>query len=226
MTRKLGFGLLWLSVVIYAFFLAPPNQPDTFELIKNLSTGNWDGINPLIIALFNIMGIWPLIYGCLMFIDGREQKIPAWPFATGSFGVGAFALLPYLALREANQKFTGSKDIFLKIQDSRWLGVALTIGTLVLLSFGLIKGDWGDFIQQWQTSRFIHVMSLDFCLLCLLFPALLGDDMARRGLKNPALFWAVALVPLIGPLLYLCLRSPLADFDQDVVSDRQQPASN
>ncbi|HEY9608224.1 MAG TPA: DUF2834 domain-containing protein, partial [Allocoleopsis sp.] len=99
MTRKLGFGLLWLSIVIYAFFLAPPNQPDTFELIKNLSTGNWGGINPLIISLFNIMGIWPMIYGCLMFIDGRDQKIPAWPFAAGSFGVGAFALLPYLALR-------------------------------------------------------------------------------------------------------------------------------
>jgi hypothetical protein len=226
MSRKLGFGLLWVSLAAYAFFLAPPNQPDTFELIKNLSTGNWDGINPIIISLFNIMGIWPMIYGCLMFIDGREQKIPAWPFAAGSFGVGAFALLPYLALREANQKFTGSKDIFLKIQDSRWLGVALTIGTLVLLSFGLIKGDWGDFIQQWQTSRFIHVMSLDFCLLCLLFPALLGDDMARRGLKNSSLFWVVALLPLVGPLLYLCVRPPLPDAGQDVVPSHQQPASN
>jgi hypothetical protein len=209
MNRKLGFGLLWVSFAVYAFFLAPPNQPDTFELIKNLSTGKWDGINPLVIALFNIMGIWPMIYSGLIFSDGREQKIPAWPFAVGSFGVGAFALLPYLALREANPKFTGSKDIVLKILDSRWLGVALTIGTLVLLSFGLLKGDWADFIQQWQNSRFIHVMSLDFCLLCLLFPALLGDDMARRGLKNPSVFWAVALVPLVGSLLYLCLRPQL-----------------
>jgi hypothetical protein len=226
MSRKIGFGLLWIGLVLYAFFLAPPNQPDTFELIKNLSTGKWDGINPLIIALFNIMGIWPMIYGCLMFIDGRNQKIPAWPFAAASFGVGAFALLPYLALREANQKFTGSKDIFLKIQDSRWLGVALTIGTLVLLSFGLLKGDWGDFIQQWQTSRFIHVMSLDFCLLCLLFPTLLGDDMARRGLKNPALFWVVALLPLVGPLLYLCLRPPLPNSGQEVVSAPEQSTAN
>jgi len=226
MSRKIGFWLLWTSVIVYAFLLAPPDQPDTFELIKNLITGKWDGINPLIIALFNIMGIWPMIYSGLMFIDGRQQKIPAWPFAASSFGVGAFALLPYLALREANQTFTGSKDIFLKILDSRWLGVTLTLGTLVLLSFGFLKGDWGDFIQQWQTDRFIHVMSLDFCLLCLLFPSLLGDDMARRGLKNPLLFWAVALLPLIGPLLYLCLRPPLADSGQEVVSDRQQPASN
>jgi len=222
MNRKIGFGLLWVGLIGYAFLLAPPDQPDTIELITNLSTGNWEGINPLIIALFNIMGIWPLIYSCLVLIDGKEQKILAWPFALASFGVGAFALLPYLALRQPNQEFTGSKDIFLKIWDSRWLGIALTAGTLVLLSFGLIKGDWGAFIEQWQTSRFIHVMSLDFCLLCLLFPALLGDDLARRGLKDSPWFWAVALVPLLGPLLYLCLRPPLQDAGKELASSSQQ----
>ncbi|HEY9605035.1 MAG TPA: DUF2834 domain-containing protein [Allocoleopsis sp.] len=224
MSRKIGLGLLWVGLIIYAFFLAPPNQPDTFELIKNLSIGKWDGINPLIIALFNIMGIWPFIYSCLVFIDGRQQKIPAWPFAAGSFGVGAFALLPYLALRQPNQEFTGSKSLFLKVLDSRWLGVALTLGTLVLLGFGLLQGDWGDFIQQWQTNRFIHVMSLDFCLLCLLFPTLLGDDMARRGWKNSSLFWVVALLPLLGPVLYLCIRPPLPA-GQEVVTGRQQAVS-
>ena len=76
MVRKVGFGLLWLGFVAYAFLLAPPNQPDTFELIKNLSTGKWEGINPLIVSLFNIMGVWPIIYSCLLFIDGREQKVP------------------------------------------------------------------------------------------------------------------------------------------------------
>jgi len=77
MSRKLGFWLLWVSLAVYAFFLAPPNQPDTLELIKNLSTGKWEGINPLIVSLFNIMGIWPMIYSCLVFIDGREQKNPS-----------------------------------------------------------------------------------------------------------------------------------------------------
>ncbi|HEY9902171.1 MAG TPA: DUF2834 domain-containing protein [Candidatus Sericytochromatia bacterium] len=223
MSRKIGFGLLWVGLLVYAFLLAPPNQPDTVELIKNLSTGKWEGINPLIISLFNIMGVWPLIYSGLLFIDGREQKIPAWLFATGSFGVGAFALLPYLALRQPNQQFTGSKDIFLKLMDSRWLGIVLTLGSLALLSFGLLNGDWRDFIQQWQTNRFIHVMSLDFCLLCLLFPALLGDDMARRGLKNPAFFWVVALLPLIGSSLYLCVRPPLPDSTEKVATSSQQP---
>ena len=218
---KNNFWLLWVGFILYAFLLAPPNQPDTLELIKNLSTGKWEGINPLIVSLFNIMGVWPLIYSCLLFIDGRGQKVPAWPFAALSFGVGAFALLPYLALREPNAKFIGKKNAFLKLLDSRLTGVLLSVGAIALVAYGLINGDWENFIQQWQTSRFIHVMSWDFCLLCLLFPALLGDDMARRGLNNPQLFWLTALIPLFGPLIYLCLRPPLPEASTEVATSQK-----
>lgn len=209
MIRKISFWLLWLGFAGYAFLLAPPQQPGTFELIKNLSTGQIAGINPLIVALFYIMGIWPIIYSCLLFFDGRGQKVKAWPFALVSFGVGAFSLLPYLALREPNPKFTGSKNKFLQLLDSRWTAIVITLITVSLVAFGLIGGDWQNFIQQWQTNRFIHVMSLDFCLLSVLFPTLLGDDLARRGIKNSAIFWVVSLLPLFGPLAYLCLRPPL-----------------
>ncbi|WP_206816450.1 DUF2834 domain-containing protein [Chroococcus sp. FPU101] len=211
MTQKIFLTLLWLSFVIYAFFFSPPNQPDTLELIKNLSTGKWEGINPIIISLFNIMGIWPLIYAGVIFADGKMQKIPAWPFATVSFAVGAFAILPYLILRQPNHEFDGNKTLLLKILDSRWLGLSVTLGTAAFLLYAVTQGDWNDFIQQWQTSRFIHVMSLDFCLLCLLFPILLKDDMERRGLKNESLFWLVSLVPLLGSAIYLMVRPPLVE---------------
>ncbi len=203
------FWILWLGLVGYAFFLAPPNQPDTFDLIQRLSTGQWQGINPLVIALFNLMGIWPMIYSALLYFDGRGQKVRAWPFAAASFGVGAFALLPYLALRQPNPSFAGSKNALLKFWDSRWTGGALAVGAVVLLVYGLSQGDWVDFAQQWRSDRFIHVMSLDFCLLCLLFPSLLKDDMARRGLDSPQLFWAVSLLPLLGAVTYLALRPPI-----------------
>lgn len=214
MVRTIGFLLLWVGFASYAFVLAPPDQPDTLELIKNLSTGQVEGINPLIIALFNIMGLWPLIYCCVLFLDGRGQKLPAWLFATASFGVGAFALLPYLALRQPNPSFEGQKNWFLKIFDSRYLGAILATGAIGLVSYGLTEGNWSDFVQQWQTSRFIHVMSLDFCLLCLVFPALLKDDMARRGLTDARLFWAIALLPLFGPVFYLILRPPVQEQEQ------------
>ncbi|VXD25710.1 DUF2834 domain-containing protein [Planktothrix paucivesiculata] len=209
MKNKIIFGLIWLGFTLYAFIFAPPDQPETLDLIKNLSTGNWTGINPLIIALFNIMGIWPLIYSCVLFIDGHGQKTPAWLFATLSFGVGAFAILPYLALRQPNPQFLGKKSGFIKILDSRITGLLLTIGTITLVIYGLTQGNWADFIQQWQTSRFIHVMSLDFLLLSLLFPVLLTDDRARREMKNSVIFELVSLIPLFGALFYLTTRSPL-----------------
>lgn len=226
MLRRLGFTALWLGFIVYAFLLAPPNQPDTFELIKNLSTGQWDGINPLVISLFNIIGIWPLIYSCLLFVDGRTQKISAGVFTTFSFGVGAFALLPYLALRQPNSEFSGTKNILIKILDSRVTGVALLVGTVILVTYGLLNGDWENFDQQWQNSRFINVMSLDFCLFCLFFPALLGDDMARRNLKNPQLFWLTALIPLFGPLIYLCVRPPIAAIGAEGVASPSVSSSN
>jgi len=46
----------------------------------------------------------------------------------------------------------------------------------------LRNGDWENFVQQWQTSRFIHVMSLDFTFLPIV-SSTLGDDMARRSEK-------------------------------------------
>ncbi len=170
------------------------------------------------------MGIWPLIYSAVVLIDGKGQKIPAWPFAITSFAVGIFALLPYLAIREPNNQFVGKKHTLLKLLDSRVTGVVLTVATILLVTYGSRGGDWGSFVQQWQTNRFINVMSLDFCLLCLLFPALLGDDMARRGWKNPQFFWLIALIPLFGPLIYLSVRPPLQEVGVESISN--QPAAN
>ncbi|WP_027255395.1 DUF2834 domain-containing protein [Planktothrix agardhii] len=209
MKNKIIFGLIWLGFILYAFIFAPPDQPETLDLIKNLSMGNWTGINPLIIALFNIMGIWPLIYSCVLFIDGHGQKTPAWLFATLSFGVGAFAILPYLALRQPNPQFLGKKSWFIKILDSRITGLLLTLGTIILVIYGLTQGNWEDFIQQWQTSRFIHVMSLDFLLLSILFTVLLTDDRARRGMEKSVILEWISLIPLFGALFYLTTRVPL-----------------
>lgn len=50
MVKKIAFGFLWLGFIIYAFFLEPPEQPGTFRVIENLSTGQWQGVNPLVIS--------------------------------------------------------------------------------------------------------------------------------------------------------------------------------
>lgn len=220
MQRKIIFGGIWLGFLLYATFFAPPDQPQTLELIKNLSTGNLTGINPFIISLFNLMGIWPIIYTCILFADGRGQKIRAGIFVALSYAVGAFAILPYLALRQPNREFTGEKNLLIKIFDSRLLGIFLTLVSGFLVFWGIKNGDWGNFLQQWQTSKFIHVMSLDFCMLSLLFPTLVGDDMARRGMNNQ-LFLFITCIPLFGPLIYLCGRSPLLTNQVEILKNKE-----
>lgn len=223
---SLGFAALWLGLIGYACLGAPPDAPDTVDLILRLSTGQWTGINPWIVVLFNLMGIWPMAYGAVLASDGVGQRLPmgqplsAAPFAIAAFGVGAFGILPYLALRQPNTSLSRPLGWWGRLSEGRWLGWAIALGSLALLSLGL--GSYGlspapnlgeggavaDFIQQWRTSRFIHVMGLDFVLLTLLFPVLaLADRDRRRDQRRWP--WLALVFPLVGAGVYLACRKPL-----------------
>jgi hypothetical protein len=209
MLIKFCLTFLWIIFSVYAFFFSPAADPNTVNLILNLSTGKWQDINPYLTSLFCLMGVMPAIYTCYLLVDDRGQKVPALPFAIASFGLGAFALLPYLIFRRSNPNWTGEKNIWIKIADSRWTGIVLLAMFLLWLGKGIFTGDWNDFIEQWHNSKFINVMGLDFCCLNVLFLTLLPDDMNRREIENKGLFWTIAAIPLLGSLLYLCLRPPL-----------------
>lgn len=213
MTRKLLLWLLWAGFIAYILLLAPPFYwEETKALLVKLLTLQWSAINPVILSLFSLIGVWIMVYSCVLFFDGRMQLISFWPFAIVSLGTGIIGLLPYLALREPNTEFTGSKDRWLQLLDSRWTGIGLMVFTLGLLVYALVAGDWEEFWLLFTSDRFLNGMSLAFCLFCLVFPTVLGDDMARRGyLSNSQLFWIFALVPLLGPLAYLCWRPPLRE---------------
>ena len=140
---------LWLlkaSFIAYLLFFAPPFHWEfTKSLIIKLLTLHWNAINPVIFSSFCLVGVWILIYSSLLFFDGRMQPIPFYPFALASLASGVVGLIPYLALREPNTEFTGSKDAWLSMLDSRWTGIGLTLFTLSLLVYALIAGDWVEF---------------------------------------------------------------------------------
>ncbi|WP_309236462.1 DUF2834 domain-containing protein [Microcoleus sp. FACHB-672] len=215
MARKIVLFSIWIAFTSYTISLAPLDQPDTWPLVQKLLTLQWADINAIIVSIFWFMGIWPMIFACLMFADGKMQKKRAWPSWVASNGMGIIGMTPYLLLRESNQEFDGKKDKLLRSLDQRSTGIALLFTTLGLFAYAFIAGNWGDYVQQFQTRAFVHLISLDFCLMCLIFPitSLFDDDMARRGLKDARIFWAVALVPLFGPLIYLCLRPPLPEVE-------------
>ena len=49
--------------------------------------------------------------------------------------------------------------------------------------------------------------------------------MARRGLHNPQIFWAVSLVPLLGAVAYLTLRPPIETDEKAPAEQVTSPAS-
>lgn len=215
MARSLTLWLIWLGFIVYVLFFAPPLQPDTFQPVQSLLSGHIPSINPVILSLFSLVGILLLIYSCLIFADGRMQVLPAWVFMVGAITTGVIALIPYLALRRPNQSFSGEKDPWLAMLDSQTTGVILSISTLGLLFYAIVWGDWPGFAQAFMTNRFVHGMSLAFVLFCALFPypTLLQDDMARRGLTSHSQLFQIAVwIPLLGPLVYLCLRPSLLTF--------------
>ncbi|MFX1252278.1 MAG: DUF2834 domain-containing protein [Promethearchaeota archaeon] len=206
------FLVLWIALIVYALFLAPPIQPSTLATIIQMLTFNLQGINPLVFAIFNLMAVWPLIYAGVILIDSKGQKIPAWPFALLSFGTGAFAILPYMVLRKPNREFTeDNKDLIIRIVDSRYYGIILLIITVGLVLYGVLLGNFAAFFTQFLTDRFIAVMTLDFIILTVCIPYLIFDDMKRRISYTPRLFWTFTLIPLLGPALYLATRPTLPD---------------
>ena len=215
--RKVTFGLIWLSLVIYSVFFsiakAKADSANAFQqdldLIINMSILEWDGINPIIIAIFFIMGIFPLVYGAFILFD-RQEKISPYPFFATSFGLGAFTLLPYFALRQPEATRQKENSLLLKVLDSRLMAIVSLVSIAVFAIWGITNGDWSDFVIQWHNSQFVHVMTIDFCLLSLLIPAaILKDDMKRRGVENNRLLWLVALIPLFGSSIYWCIRPQL-----------------
>jgi hypothetical protein len=103
MIRKVLLAWIWASFVVYTIRLAPLDQPETWAIAKRLLTLQWGDLNAYLVAIFCLMGVWPMIFACLMFFDGKMQKIPAWPYFLGSNGTGVLCLLPYLILRQPNQ---------------------------------------------------------------------------------------------------------------------------
>lgn len=224
MARKVLLWSLWVGFILYLVGFAPPIQPDTFRPVQALFAGQFPTVNPVMVSLFSAIGIWLGIYACLMLADGRMQPLPAWVFLIAGAGTGVLGIIPYLALRSSNQRFTGQKDWVLRWLDGRLAGVLLTISAIGLLGIALGAGDWQAFFAEWRTNRLVNGMGLAFCLFHLVFPALLGDDMGRRDWDDRAIFWAVVFTPFLGPLLYLCLRPPLPDAPSVRLPPRVEPA--
>ena len=162
-----------------------------------------------------LVGVWALLYAVILLIENRERFVPSWPFVLASFGLGMYAMMPYFALRGVKKKKPKTKKtLFIKIIDSRILGIILSELGRAITMYGIIAtsiyGKWGVFVNSFLSIRLIQVMTVDFALLTLFFPIVIWSDMKRRGWKNLKLF-ILFCIPLFGSFLYLTMRPRLPE---------------
>ncbi|CAO2206496.1 unnamed protein product [Urochloa humidicola] len=219
-TSALIFGI-WAGLLYYVFQLAPNQTPyrDTYFLQKLLNLKGDDGfrMNDVLVALWYIMGIWPLVYSMLLLPTGRSSKsnIPVWPFLVLSCIGGAYALIPYFVLWKPPPPAIDEDEI--EQWPLKFLESKLTAGVVFALGIGLIVyagkaggDDWKEFIRYFRESKFIHATCLDFTLLSAFSPFWVYNDMTARRWKNGSWLLPLALIPFVGPSLYLLLRPSLS----------------
>ena len=187
MHRALYIGI-WLLLLGEALLLSPPPRPDQGEWVVRLLTGDWGGEETSVVALFQLMGVWPLAMAALLAPRLRRAPVPLWPFVLGSMALGAFVLLPGLALGGGRQPVA---------RWQAWAGHRVVVGGLGCASVGLLiwavgSGRPSAFVEAWRHEQFVHVMTHDFVALWLTSIVAAHEQGEAR--------WWWTLWPLVGGL--------------------------
>lgn len=229
--RTLITALAWAGFVAYAFLLAPGKDPASTaldaQLLKDIIGNPFSPtLPPIFLAIFNALGLMPLVYSSLLLPGSRNQSPPAWPFCVGSFAFGFFAMGPYLALRsfQPSPGATPSNRMVARFVENK-LPAALAFISSLYLVYLVVGGGGGGggvggleaYLTLFRTQTLPHVSSLDLLILSVFVADPMREDMLRRGWYSGGKLAAFVSVPVVGPCLYLLLRPALSVDEEEEV---------
>ncbi|WP_342526528.1 hypothetical protein MKY84_12870 [Chryseomicrobium sp. FSL W7-1435] len=195
------FIVVWILLVAYAIFFAPGQGNSSDPVLTEVFAGNWAAIDPLVLTVFNSLGIFPLIFLTLLLRNDTERW-PAWPFSIASFGLGAFALLPYFAFgnRPPERKIRTPKWLLRILTSKTWLIflIVITVANLVTLTNGVSITSYGAVFQQ---SHLVSVMTVDWFVLWGLSIYAVYHYYPEARMKP------LAFLPIAGPPLVLLVNA-------------------
>jgi hypothetical protein len=175
---------------------------DEIALITDIITFNFTAIDPLFIVVFSLMGIWPLVHTSLLLTDGRNKRIPSWPFLLTAFLAGAYVLTLYLIIRSYQKPTIQSNRLDRLIGSTPWLTL-LSLFTLGLVLFGLLSGNPVNYVNAITKYFFIRVMTLDFILFTAITPIAIYIHSINNSIEVPRKLPLIGLIPILGALFYL-----------------------
>lgn len=184
--------LVFMLLTGYAIFFAPGAGGSEDAIFQALIRGEFDAVDPLVTAVFSSLGVYPFIF--LMILTRIDTyRIPAWPFALFSFGLGAFAVLPWLIIRgkQIRSEPRGPKLWHTVLRSKILIGVltAVSLSLFVTAFFGSLA-QYGD---AFMASHLVSVMTVDLFVIFWMMYTLFKYEL---GFKQPL----IAVIPLIGPL--------------------------
>ena len=197
--------LALILFLVYIFIFAPSDTSNSFTLIQRMYSPEFRSVNPLIFSVFNLLGVWPMAFAVLVLEESKLQDFPVWPFILLSFFTGGFVYLIYFSLRKSVDERLSSTSLQKRIEKPRNMYLLILV-TILLLLYGFVFGDLGGYIQSFTKSSLVHVMTIDFLLLSLLFPVLMVDDMIREKIFNLRQFLVFSVSSVLGATLYLLHR--------------------
>eukprot|EP00961_Rhodomonas_salina_P139171 1872793-Rhodomonas_salina.1 len=85
--RKYGLGALWVSFIVYGTLFSPAEAPGaSLELLKETIKVTDNSVNPIFVALFGSLGVWPAVFSALLLpLKPKDQTLSPTPFLLGSF---------------------------------------------------------------------------------------------------------------------------------------------
>jgi len=199
------YGVMWLGLLLLATLPLIPEGTPAATVIANMLRMDFAEVNGITFAVFNLLGVLPAACAAILLYD--TGRLPPQPFVIGSFFLGGFALLPYLAWRRTDMPLRAEPDPFTRALGSAAAGLIYVVLAAVLVLLAILWGDPRAYWQQAMQSKFIAVMSLDFLILTAVMHRLVSVDRARRIThETPLLRLMSTVIPLFGPLLYLSRR--------------------
>ncbi|RAZ81108.1 hypothetical protein [Planococcus halotolerans] len=190
------FLIIWLLLIVYARYLAPGTGANN-PIFPELFNGNIGAIDPLVFAVFNSLGIFPMVFLTILLLNDK-QRWPAWPFALLSFGIGAFSLLPYYAFgnKKSGKKLRTPRWLVRFLRSRFWLIVLIIMWTVNWLT--LLQGfSFADYVDYFFASSLVSVMTVDWLVLYGL--SIYTVHRFYPDARSKGLAW----VPIIGPVLVL-----------------------
>ncbi|WP_025724751.1 hypothetical protein [Acholeplasma granularum] len=155
-------------------------------------------VDPLILAVFNLLGMFPLTFLLFAITTNKLNKVD-FIFLFLGFVLGGFAVAPYFIYKK-NPKYRN-------IRVFKYTSFILMFTTIIIIIFGLILGNFQVYLNAFLNDSFIHIMTIDFIFMIFISPLIL---------KPVSRYYLLGFMPIVGIYLNLALK------DYDLKKDKME----